>query len=796
MKADNRQQANTEFFNISELLYALASRWYLFVISLLIATGVATYKIAKTQPTYTRYCEILIKSSDNSTSLGEYMANFANLGLRSTTNAYNEIYTLRTPEVITEVARRLNLKMRYESEGTFHPVTLYDENLPVTVEFYDLDENSRASLTIEVTPQGAFTLTDISGEEGKIECEPIQGVLNDGIALVESPLGKIIVRRNGLQSTTERIKVKQIGLQAAAAITGGSLSFGLKNDDKEIITIKAFDTSVERADDILSTIIDVYNGQWIKDKNKAAEGTYTFIEERLESITEELENIDSDISSYKSRNLIPAASTSTSIHAQKSRSNLNELQKLNNNLATMRDILKKLQAADAPNEELPLSVTLDGSVINNQIAAYNKSLIERDELFRKSGKNNPVIKELDEALLAKREAIVAAAKTMVKKTETQIATLEKETKETLEKISKNPEQTKYLASAEREQSVKENLYLFLLQKREENRLSQAFTAYKTRVITPPTGSVKPTAPIKKSIYMLALAIGLAIPAALVILRELSNTRIRGRKDLESLTAPIIGEIPQYSPKGKKKKKQEKKKKNNDIAVVVEEGNRNIINEAFRVLRTNIEFITREKSSNTITVTSFNPGSGKTFCILNTAISLAIKGEKAILIDGDMRHASLSQYVSSPANGLSTYLAGTSNSADEVIITDKKYPGLHILPAGTTPPNPTELLETKRFAQLMEKLQKEYKFILIDCPPIDIVADTHIIEKFTDRTIFLVRAGIMEREMVADLEDIYRENKLKNMSVILNGVDTAGHKYGYRYSYRYGYHNSRSYSYGQ
>ncbi len=795
MKADNRQQANTEFFNISELLYALASRWYLFVISLLIATGVATYKIATTQPTYTRYCEILVKSSDNSTSLGEYMANFANLGLRSTTNAYNEIYTLRTPEVMTEVARRLNLKMRYESEGRFHPVTLYDENLPVTVEFYDLDENSRASLTIEVTPQGAFTITDISGEDGKIECEPIQGVLNDGIALAESPLGKIIVRRNGLQSTTERIKVKQIGLQTAAAITGGSLSFGLKNGDDEIIVIKAFDTSVERADDILSTIIDVYNGLWIKDKNKAAEGTYTFIEERLENITEELENIDSDISSYKSRNLLPATSTSSSINTQKSRTNLNELQKLNNNLAIMRDILKKLQAADAPNEELPLSVTLNGSMINNQIAAYNKSIIERDELFRKSGKNNPVIKELDEALLAKREAIIAAAKTMVKKTETQIATLEKETKETLEKISKNPEQTKYLASAEREQSVKESLYLFLLQKREENRLSQAFTAYKTRVITPPTGSVKPTAPIKKSIYTLALAIGLAIPAALVILRELSNTRIRGRKDLESLTAPIIGEIPQYNRKGKKKDKK-KKKKSDDITVVVEEGNRNIINEAFRVLRTNIEFITREKSCNTITVTSFNPGSGKTFCILNTAISLAIKGEKVILIDGDMRHASLSQYVNSPANGLSTYLAGTTNNADEVILTDKNHPTLHIIAAGTTPPNPTELLETKRFAQLMEKLQKEYKFILIDCPPIDIVADTHIIEKFADRTIFLVRAGIMEREMVADLEDMYRENKLKNMSVILNGVDTAGHKYGYRYSYRYGYHNGRSYSYGQ
>lgn len=781
---NNRQEARAEFFNISEILYAFASRWYYFAISLIIAAGVATYKIATTQPTYTRFCEILIKSKGHTQSLDEQMANLANLGMRTTTNAYNEIYTLRSNEVITEVARRLNLKMRYESYGTFHASTLYGETLPATVEFYDLDENSYAELTLEITPQGTFTISNLKGEGGSIEADPIQGELNDGIALIESPLGKIIIRHNSNISSTSTIEVKQIGLPAAAAITGGSLSFSLK--DEEVISIKAYDSSIERADDILSTLIDVYNKHWITDKNKAAEGTLTFIEERLEYITEELDNIDSDISSYKSRNLLPGANTSVSTQAIKSRANLNELQKRNNELATMRDILKKLQAASAPNETLPLGVTLEGSGINNQIAQYNKSLIERDELFRKSGKDNPLVKELDLELRAKREAIIASAKTIIKKTETQIATLEKETKDILEKISKNPEQTKYLASAEREQSVKEKLYLFLLQKREENRLSQAFTAYKTRVITPPTGSVKPTAPIKKNIFAMMLAIGLAIPAAIIIIRELSNTRVRGRKDIESLTAPIIGEVPQI----------QKEKDSEKISVVVKEGNRNIINEAFRVLRTNIEFISREKSHNTIIVTSFNPGSGKTFCILNTAISLAIKGEKIIVIDGDMRHASLSQYVGSPAQGLSNYLAGNTSDVDEIIIKDSKHPTLHILPAGTTPPNPTELLETKRLELLMEKLQKEYKYVLIDCPPVDMVADTHIIEKFADRAIFIVRVGVMEREMVADLEEMYRENKLKNLSVILNGVDTKGNKYGYKYSYRYGYHNGRSYSYGQ
>lgn len=785
MNPANKQQQQTEFFNITEILYAFASRWYLFLISLIIAAGIASYKIATTQPTYSRYCEVLIKSNTKSHSLDEQMSNFANLGVRNKTTAYNEIYTFRSPEVITEVVRRLNLKMRYESKGFFHTKTLYGNELPVTVEFYDLDEDERAALTIEITPEGNYTISEISHNGAAIECEPITGSLVDGISMTESAIGKIIIRRGTPQATTQTIIAKQIGVSTAAAITNGSLAFRLSEEkNSEIITISAHDHSIDRADDILATLIEVYNKNWIEDKNKAAAGTRKFIEERLEFITEELDNIDSDISSYKSRNLLPDANAAVTSKMAKNRTNLNTLEKLNNELMSMRDILKKLQAITATHEMLPFGANLGNAALNTQIAEYNQSLIERNEQFRKSGKSNPVIQRMDLELDTKREAIIAAAKTTIKKQETEIATLEKETKKLLEEISKNPEQTKYLASAEREQSVKEKLYLFLLQKQEENQLSQAFTAYKTRVITTPTGSVKPTAPIKKSIYTTALAIGLLIPAAILLIIELSNTRIRGRKDLERLSVPIIGEIPQH---GNKKEKN---------GVVVKEGSRNIINEAFRVLRTNIEFMTRGKEHNVIITTSFNPGSGKTFCILNTAISLAIKGEKTIAIDGDMRHASLSQHFNSPAKGMSNYLAGDITDINEVIITDEKHPSLHILPVGTIPPNPTELLESPRFTQLMEKLKQEYKYIFIDCPPIDIVADTHIIEKFADRTLFLVRAGVMEREMVNDIEETYTENKLKNMTIVLNGVDTGGHKYGQKYSYRYGYHNSYHYGYSE
>lgn len=784
-----KQLQAENYINIGEILYACLSNWYWFVISIIITLGIAIYRISTTQPTYRRYCEVLIKSKDKAPSIDEQMANMANLGLRSTTNAYNEIYTFKAAETIESVVRRLNLRTNYEKPGTLHPKTLYGEELPITVDFYDIKEEESAALSIDITPEGAFTLHNFQRDGKEIDHAPITGELVDGIALSETPIGKIIIHSTPTfhQLGTTSINVSHTSMQAAIARTSGRLSFGLPDSESDIITIAITDHSIDRADDILNTLVEVYSEDWVKDKNRAADGTLEFINERLAYISDELDEVDNNISSYKSRNRLSSAAENASIQLTKNRNNINELQKLNNDLASMKEILSKLQASKSLNEPLPFGITFSNAMLNNQIAEYNKTVIDRNDAIQKGGENNPEIKNIDMQLAAKRESIIASAKISIKKVETSIAALEKETRKTLAEISKNPEQTKYLASAEREQSVKEKLYLFLLQKREENQLSQAFTAYKTRIITSPTGSTTPTAPVKNRTILMAIAIGLLIPAAIIILRELANTRLRGRKDLNGLSTPIIGEIPQLPVKGKK---------NNKVPVVVQNGNRNIINEAFRVLRTNIEFMTRDKSQSTIISTSFNPGSGKTFCMINIAVSLAIKGEKVIVIDGDMRHASLSQYISSPKKGMSNYLAGETDNINELIVADQQYPNLHILPVGTIPPNPTELLELPRFATLIEELKTKYRYVLIDCPPIDMVADTHIIEKFADRTFFLVRAGVMERAMVPDIETLYNENKLKNISVILNGVDATGNRYGYKYSYRYGYHRSYHYGYGE
>ena len=344
--------------------------------------------------------------------------------------------------------------------------------------------------------------------------------------------------------------------------------------------------------------------------------------------------------------------------------------------------------------------------------------------------------------------------------------------------------------------MKEELYFKLLQKREENERSQACTAYNTRVITAPRGSLRPTAPKKMKNFHVAFAVGLLLPAVVIVLRENMNTKVRGRKDLESVTVPLVGEIPLTVRNARRLpwKKQDKHTHRSDILIT--EGSRDIVNEAFRVLRSNIDFMSSgEAGHNVFVLTSFNPGSGKSFIAMNLATSFAIKGKRVLVIDGDLRHGSTSSYVSNPKHGLTDYLSGQHSDIKSLVVPVKSYPTLHVLPIGKVPPNPTELLENGRLAEVLSALRSSYDYIFIDCPPIDIVADTQIIEKFADRTIFVVRAGLLERSMLTELQNIYDTRRFKNLSLILNGTQSSGGRYSYRYGYRYGYHYGYAYGYG-
>lgn len=783
----NKPAGNDDFLRIQDLFILCLAKWYWFVISLAILLGAATIYLLKTPPVYTRSASLLIKEDGKSGSGNEAAGVLGDIDIfRTSTNINNEMLSMQSPAVMYEVVRRLHLDVNYTTDGRFYDPVIYGSDNPYEVSFFDLGDAESASFTLRPDKDGQVKLTDFTRNGEEADGDAVTA-LND---TVQTPVGRLLVNaRPGSTAAQQTVYVSRISMQAAATGYSSRLSVALNDEKSTVVNLTLQDVCTQRAEDVLNTLISVYNENWVKDKNQIAVSTSMFINERLGVIERELGNVDEDISSYKSENLLPDVQAAASMYMAESSETNAKIQTLNTQLSMTRYVRSYLTGASSRNQLLPANSGIENSGIEKQIAEYNTLQLRRNDLVANSSETNPLVVDMDHSLHALRDAIIRTLDNYVTTLNTQLRALQQSARQTTARIAANPSQGKYLLSVERQQKVKESLYLFLLQKREENELSQAFTAYNTRVIMPPSGSMAPTAPAKKNILLIAFVIGLIVPVAVIFLRESMNTRIRGRKDLDALTLPFVGEIPQAATK---KKGTSDKKSTENNPIVVHEGSRDIINEAFRVLRTNLEFMTdKEQHSNVIVVTSFNPGSGKSFLAMNIAVSLAIKQKKVLVIDGDMRHGSTSAYVGSPQTGLSNYLSGHVNNLKDIIVTDARHANLQFLPVGTIPPNPTELLFSDRLKQLIDTVRSQYDYIFIDCPPIEMVADTQIIEQLADRTLFVVRTGLLERSMLPELQRIYDEKKYKNMALILNGTVGSGGHYGYRYGYRYGYH----YGYG-
>ena len=788
---------------VKDLFYLCLAKWRWFVLSVFLVVGLAVFYILRTPPVYTRSALVMVKEDSKGRSIGSDIASlFSDLGLtQANANVNNELLAMQTPAAILETIKRLNLDIDYRTDGIFRKETLYGTQLPAKVSLSELADNESASFTLRLLTDGKIELDDFESSVREFDSETVTGALSDTLA---TPLGRMVVTPTAYWAAEEEyplIHVTRTNLYDCTDDCRERLTAELSSEDATVIELSYEDVSIPRAEDVLNTLITVYNEEWIRDKNQITVSTSMFITDRLGALERELGDVDTDISSYKSSNLLPDAEKVSELYLEQSQEAKNQLLMLGTQISMARYIRDYLTGGKNRNQLLPANSGLESPGIEAQISEYNALQLRRNNLVANSSEQNPLIVDLDQSLAAMRSAIVTSIDNLVISLDTRKNELERSERRTTARIAANPDQAKYLQTVGRQQKVKEALYLFLLQKREENELSQAFTAYNIRMLTPPMGNLKPVAPRKRLILMAAFCLGLFFPFMGIYMRETMNTAVRGRKDLGKLSVPFIGEIPLYTDRTGRRNRFGRllrlpgKRQPEQRRIVVKEGKRDIVNEAFRVLRTNLEFMAGD-TTEVILLTSYNPGSGKTFLTMNIAASLAIKGKRVLVIDGDLRHASLSAYAGTPDIGLSDYLAGRVASWQEIVCkVDEKYKTLDIIPAGTIPPNPTELLFGERLEKLIAEMRRSYDYIFIDCPPVDIVADTQIFEKVSDRTFFVVRAGLLDRGMLAELEELYRQKKLRNMAVVLNGTDSEtgryGYRYGYKYGYRYGYGNEKS-----
>lgn len=776
-----KQKTTDDFIRIQDLLHILISKWYWFVLSLFITIALVILYLLITPPIYTRTASILIKDNSKSGASAGSMAEFDDLGIfRSNTNVNNELITLKSPSLMEEVVTRLDLDKRYISRRGLRKIDLY-KSAPVLVTLKNPDGQA-LQFDIELQPHGQVRLFDFI-HSGEALSGEIEGALSDTIA---TPFGVVMIIPTPYyneEGGNPHVRFVKSNRQSVVNGYSSALQAVLGSKDATVVNLSIKDQSPQRAVDVLNTLIAVYNENWMKDKNQIAISTSRFISERLNVIESELGNVDEDISSYKSEHILPDVDAVSGMYLTQYAESRRELLELNNRLSIVEYIRGNLTDRSG-DQLLPVNTGLDNANLERQISEYNALLLQRNSLLSNSSERNPLVIDMNQSLAEMSQVIIRSVDNLIASLNTQIDNVKRQEARVMGQIASNPNQARYLLSVERQQKVKEALYLYLLQKREENELSQAFTAYNTRIVTPPHGSLSPTEPRRAFLLLIALLAGTLLPLVFFVVKERTDTTVRGRKDLEGMTIPFIGEIPLY----RKRKSKFPQKKEDTPVIVVREKNRNVINEAFRVVRTNLEFMVKKESqSNVVMLTSINPYSGKTFVTMNLAAGFAIKGKKVLAIDLDMRRTLLSKYIESPKPGIADYLGHQTEEWKPAIVKGKNSGEPDLLPVGTIPPNPAELLFDKRLEQMLAELRTEYDYIFIDCPPVEIVADTSIINKLVDMTLFIVRAGLLDRNLLPEIEHFYTSRKLKNMSLILNGTMPANTRYGhYRYGYRYGY----------
>ena len=799
MANNNQNSEGKRTVRLSDVIKITLHHWPWIVLSVVVFVSLATFYVLRSQPTYKRFSQIVIKDDSGGSSLGSQLSAFAGMGmLGSSTNIRDEINKLQSPDLMETVVRRLNLDMNYSLPGKFHDKIVYGDSLPVVVTLSDFTDADAASFKLEVAKNGDITLSDVVRSTER-NPEPVmfdfvqKAPIKFGIP-AKTPLGQFLVTTGPAYVPGQEytVMVDRQPIIAAANDYSGKIDIQLQDQWANTIEFTAVDNDLQRADDLLTNMVKVYNENWIQNQNETSKSTNKFISERLVAIERDLSGVDSDIADYQSTNLVPDLVLTTTRYMQTDQKAEELVLNLNNRLQVTKFLKQYLDNPANRNTVLPANVGIESPAIEKQIAEYNKQLLERDRLVTNSSEHHPLLVSMDSQLDNMYSAIKTSVNNEISSLTEQLRNVRGVKGEATSKIANSPVQAKHLLSVERQRKVMESLYTFLLQKREENELTQVFTPSNTEVIAKPFGDLMPVSPKKKLIVAFAFLFGFCLPFGVTFVKEVTNTKVRSKKEIEELSIPLIGEIPWWRDR---KGDKERKAAGMDERIVVEPSNRNIINDEFRVLRTNVNFLTKNdgvidvqrKRGSVIMMTSIDANNGKSFVSANLAVSLALREKKVIVIDGDLRHGSTSELIGSPAKGISDFLSGGVSDWRPLVVTDGSMQGADVLPVGHFPPNPTELLEVDRFSEMVIEMSREYDYVIIDCPPVNAMADARIIEKISDRCIFVVRIGHLERENLPELEKLYKNKEYKNMSVILNGIQQYGRKKIYGYSD--GYHSN-------
>ena len=777
---ENREEEHSGF-NLAALWKIVVLHWYWIVLSTIVALGAAFGYLKYTRPVYASNMKILVKDEDSRSRMyrGGQLA-LESMGVISNSNGFdNELEILTSSNISQRVIKSLKLYVSYELDGRLRNHELYKNN-PYIVDMPEnqlVDLHSLIQLKIDRQGDGVHVAGEIYVPRSK---EPIlfERSVKELPGSFNTPVGTITLQRNpgvGAELPKQTMYATIMPLEYAAKAYGSRLSVSASSKTTTVAVLNYLDTQPERAIDYLNELFRSYNEDANEDKNEVALKTEEFLKNRISAIREELDATESNLESYKKKNELINLTNDASNALNK----LTEYQKEQVELETQLNLVTALlDYVDDPRNAfnvVPSNLGLKDADMSNLLNKYNDYVLQRNRLLKSSSPENPYVKRLTAQLEEMWPTIRLSLKSVRENILTQKRSAEDQYNLFSRRVGEAPTQERSLNNIIRQQEIKVELYLMLLQKREENYISLNSTAAKARVIDDPrsTGQVSPKT---KVILLGALVLGLCFPVGLIYLLGLLRYRIEGREDVEMLTKiPVLADIP-LAPKSL----------DGELSLAVRENSNDMMEEAFRGLRTNLRFVLSEKE-NVIACTSCIPGEGKTFISTNLAMSLALLGKRVIIVGLDIRKPRLVKLfgLSSDHRGITTFLSSDSGDFQDL---DKQIhhavlnPNLDVLPAGVIPPNPGELISREQLDHAIALLREHYDYVIVDTPPVGLVSDTLSAARVADMTIMVCRADYSPRNNFQLINALHHDNKMPKITLVLNGIDLKKRKYGYYYGY--------------
>ena len=793
-RKDKLGEQSEEQVNIQELLFRYLIHWPWFVVSIIICIACAWGYLRLTTPIYNISATVLIK--DEKKGGGASMSSdLEKMGLEgfvsSSSNVDNEIEVLRSKSLAREVVNNLGLFVTYMDEDEFPSKELYHTS-PVLVSLTHQEADKlpgRMEINMILQPTGALGVQITVGEkEYRKQFDKLPAVFPTDEGTVAFFANNDTLSAVRPENITKERHITAFINRPFSVSKGyvNSLSIAPTSKTTSVVVISLENTNTRRGRDYINKLLEMYNINANNDKNEVAQKTAEFIDERIGIISKELGSTEQDLENFKRS----AGITDLSSEAQIALTGNAEYEKKRVENQTQINLVMDLQRYMKGNEYevLPSNIGLQDAASAGAIDRYNQMLVERKRLLRTSTENNPTIINLDTSIRAMRTNVQATLDATLKGLQITKEDLAREASRYSRRINDAPTQERQFVSIARQQEIKSGLYLMLLQKREENAITLAATANNVKIIDEALADDNPISPKKTIVYLVALVLGVGLPVGVIYLIGLTKFKIEGRADVEKLTSlPVVGDIPLAD------------EKTGSIAVF--ENQNNLMSETFRNVRTNLQFML-ENGKNVILVTSTISGEGKSFISANLAISLSLLGKKVVIVGLDIRKPGLNKVFNIPKkeHGITQYLTNTTANLMDFVQPSDINKNLFILPGGTVPPNPTELLARGGLEKAIETLKANFDYGILDTAPVGMVTDTLLIGRVADLSVYVCRADYTHKAEFTLINELAENNKLPNLCIAVNGLDLNSRKYGYYYGYGkygkyYGYGKRYGYGYG-